>query len=212
VRKALNENPIVQVALIGLLVIVVGVLFVSRMGGDSAPPATTPSQTTATPTAAVPADTTASPAITETPAAESAGTVPSDAAAPVADDGFVAGPGLPEAVVEAYDSGSTVALLIGRKTGVDDKRLALQVLRSNALAGTVLFTVEAKEIADYSRITRGVDVDRVPALVVIKPKRLTEGPMPEATVSYGYRGFESIEQAVRDATYSGRDDLPYYPE
>ena len=75
-----------------------------------------------------------------------------------------------------------------------------------------LFIVSARGIARYSRITQGVDVERVPALIVIRPKKLADGGLPEASVSYGYRGPESIKQAVRDANYDGRRDLPSYPE
>jgi hypothetical protein len=57
-----------------------------------------------------------------------------------------------------------------------------------------------------------VDVNRVPALVVIEPKRATDGGMPEASVSYGFRSAESVLQAIRDAGYRGRKNLPSYPE
>jgi hypothetical protein len=35
--------------------------------------------------------------------------------------------------------------------------------------------------------------------------------MPEAQVSYGFRNSQSVVQAVHDALYKGRDNLPYYP-
>ena len=49
----------------------------------------------------------------------------------------------------------------------------------------------------------GVDVDRIPALVVLQPKRLTEGPTPTRRVSYGFRGPGSVEQAVEDSALQG---------
>jgi hypothetical protein len=76
---------------------------------------------------------------------------------------------------------------------------------------TSVFIVKAFDIAKYSRITQGVNVQRTPALVVVQPKHLTQGPLPTATVGYGFRGGGSIDQAVRDALYSGHDNLPYYP-
>jgi hypothetical protein len=72
-----------------------------------------------------------------------------------------------------------------------------------------VFVSRAKDIARYSRITQGVGVDRVPALVVVRPRR--ESSVPEAQVSYGFRDSQGVVQAVHDALYSGRDDLPYYP-
>jgi hypothetical protein len=55
-------------------------------------------------------------------------------------------------------------------------------------------------------------VNRVPALVVIRPKRLTGGGPPTAAVSYGFRGPDSVAQAVRDSLYKGPTNLPYYPK
>jgi hypothetical protein len=56
-----------------------------------------------------------------------------------------------------------------------------------------------------------VDLNRTPALVVVQPKRLTEGAMPVATVAYGFRGASSARQALDDALYDGPQNLPYYP-
>ncbi len=75
-----------------------------------------------------------------------------------------------------------------------------------------VFTTRASGIVDYSRITQGAEVSRVPALIVIRPKKFTDGPLPTATVSYGFRSAASVNQAVEDALYKGRSDLPYYPK
>jgi hypothetical protein len=200
-RKAINENPLVQVALIGVLALVGGFLIITRMGGgDSAEPA-------------APASSSASvaPVATEAPSQPTPSSATTEPVAPPSGE-FVAGPGLPANVADAYDSGETVVLLIVHRKGLDDRKLAEQVGRVSGVGNTELIVVEADDIADYSRIAEGVDVDRVPALVVIEPKARAEGPLPQASVSYGYRGPESIVQAVRDAQYKGRDDLPYYPE
>jgi hypothetical protein len=74
-----------------------------------------------------------------------------------------------------------------------------------------LFVTNAGNISRYARITHGVDVDRVPALIVLRPERLTKGP-PRAFLSYGFRGPESVDQAVRDALYEGPRNLPFHPK
>ena len=214
-RQALNSNPVAQAALIGLLAIGVAFMLLTRVmnrdDGAAAPPASTSSSAApsadpaaASPTDAAPTDSVASP----TPG------VPESPAVPRAEDAgsFVAGPGLPKPIVKAYTAGRPVVLLITRKAGVEDKRLRALVDHARSIGDSDVFTTNAHGIARYSRITRGVDVSRVPALVVLRPRRLNEGPVPEATVSYGFRGPESVEQAVRDALYEGRRDLPYYPE
>ena len=37
------------------------------------------------------------------------------------------------------------------------------------------------------------------------------GSVPEAQVSYGFRDSQGVVQAVHDAVYSGKDNLPYSP-
>ncbi len=73
-----------------------------------------------------------------------------------------------------------------------------------------MFVTNAGHIARYSRITQGVDVNRVPALIVLRPRHLTRG-VPKASVSYGFRGPESVDQAVRTPSTRARSNLPYYP-
>lgn len=201
-RKSLNENPIVQVALIGVLAIVVGVLLISRMGsGSSEPPASSSSSAAAIPAAS-----------TETVPAQPASSAATSSEVAAASGEFTAGPGLPAKVVDAYERGETVVLLIVHREGIDDRRLEAHIDSAAGVGEAAILVVEAEDIADYSRIAEGVDVDRVPALVVIEPRSRAEGPLPEASVSYGYRGPESVAQAVRDALYKGRDDLPYHPQ
>ena len=53
-------------------------------------------------------------------------------------------------------------------------------------------------------------MNRVPALIVLRPRHLTHGT-PTASVSYGFRGPDSVDQAVSDALYKGPRNLPYYP-
>lgn len=204
-RKAINENPIAQAAVIGLLIIGVAFLMLTRVlnrnsGGEE-------TSVTESSVAAAPVE----------PATGAATPAPAAAPAPgVATDGgavgeFVAGPGLPESVVSAYDNGQAVVLLVTRRAGVEDQRLKAMVGGARSVGNVEVFTTNAHGIARYSRIARGVDVSRVPALVVMRPRALSDG-VPQATVSYGFRGPESVEQAVRDALYQGKSDLPYYPD
>ena len=230
-RKALNENPVVQAALLGLLGIFVAFMLITRVfGGEESAPAPTsstpaPSSTTGSAStadaggvaseSAAPATESAAPPAEVTPSPEAAPTAPSAAAA--AAGRFVAGPGLPQKVVTEYAQGKAIALFIYRRKGIDDDHgrfndVLLRALRNeNVESKVAMFTINAHHIARYSRITGGVDVSRVPALVVIKPRQLTND-RPVASVSYGYRGPESLVQAVKDALYKGRDDVPYYPE
>jgi hypothetical protein len=204
VRKAINENPVAQAAVIGLLVIAVAFLLLTRVVNSSnsggSEPATDSSAATVASDATAPAPSVAAPS------------APSDVTASGAPAGeFVAGPGLPESVVSAYDDGEAVVLLVTRKAGIEDQRLKAMVGSARGVGKVAVFTTNARGIGRYSRIARGVDVSRVPALVVVRPRNLSSG-VPQATVSYGFRGPESVEQAVRDALYDGKSNLPYYPE
>jgi hypothetical protein len=242
VRKALNENPVIQAAILGVLAIFVAFMLITRvLGGEESAAPTPPSSATSgsTPTTAAPP----AGAATTTPAAPTTGAATTTPAAPTTESAapatdvpatdatasgspspaslapgqFVAGPGLPQKVVTAYAQGKAVALYIYRRKGVDDaygrfNYLFVRLLRSENLEDEVtMFTTNAHHIARYSRIAEGVDVSRVPALVVISPRDLTNNE-PVASVSYGYRGPESVVQAVEDALYKGREDVPYYPE
>ena len=218
-RERLNENPAVQAAFIGLLVLVVGYMMYSRVLNretpEPAPPVAATTDAGAAATAAAPTG-----AATPTdPAAAVDSTAATVAPAPGAPaptggggEGFTAGPGLPKDVVAAYDGDKVIVVLIVRGPGIDDQIVerASESLRSRE--DVALFVVKAADIADYSRITRGVDVNRTPALVVLRPKRLTEGPLPTASVTYGAQSAATVDQQVRDALYTGRDDLPSHPE
>lgn len=212
-RRAINENPVVQAALIGVLVIVGGLMLVMRMGGSDEPAAEAPVAAAPATDSAAAAPAAGAPATDPTAAAPATGTPAPAGAAPAGAPGtFKAGPGLPEEIVAAYDAGDAVVVLVVNERGIDDRRLKtmVQTLKSNP--GAAVFVVDVRDVADYSRITEGVDLDRTPALVVVRPKALTEGSMPSAVVSYGFRGEASVQQALEDALYKGPEDLPYYPK
>jgi hypothetical protein len=211
-REKLNENPIAQVALLAVLALVVGFLLISRMGGSSTETAAPAPTTDAT--AGTLSDGTVTPAVPATPdTAVAPAPAPAPAPVPAGPSDFKAGPGLPKDVVNAYDANKVVVLLIVNKGSVDDDKVkAIVESLKGKSSDTTLFLVESKDIADYSRIAQGVDLQQTPALVVLRPKNLTpKGSEPTATIAYGYRGPDSVVQMVQDALYKGPTDLPYYP-
>lgn len=207
-RKQINENPVVQLALIGVMVLAFGFLLATRvMGGGGSASAPPPSTSSDDPAAGATA-TGSAPQAGSTP---TAGVTPAEPAAPpTATAGFAAGRGLPKQVVTSYRRGETVVLLVHKARGLDDRavRSAVEDLRERD--EVALFVTRASGIARYSKITQGLAVDRVPALIVLRPRRSNEGA-PQASVSYGFRSPDSILQAVRDAQYEG-PTVPYHPE
>jgi hypothetical protein len=211
-REAINNNPKVQLGLLAALVLAVGLLFAPQFlqkKSDSSNTSTTSAQLSS-PAGSV--DLT----VKSTPAAPSAGaTAGSTAAVPpasqtVSPDALIPGPGLPRPVIDAWKRGDTVVLLIARGGGIDDRLVSSSVASLSGDSGVALFTARANRIARYSRITQGVGVSQVPALVVVRPKRVS-GAVPEAQVTYGFRDSQGVVQAVHDAVYSGKDNLPYSP-
>jgi hypothetical protein len=223
-RKALNDNPMVQIGVLGVLALVVGVFLITQMGksSGSATSSTTSSPTSssaASPadssaTATTPSDSTSTPpasgAPSTVPDASASATAPAAAGA-VATGQFVAGPGLPSSVVNAYKADKVVVLLVVRRGGIDDDAVKASVERTGGLPDTAVFVTNAGHVSRYSRIASGVNLDRVPALIVLRPDKLTNGT-PVATVSYGFRGPESVAQAISDMLYKGPTDMPYYPK
>lgn len=191
-REKLNENPLAQVALIGVLVVLAAVFLLKGGGGESE----SESGSEAAPETPV---ATSAPAITpagETPATGAAASPPE-------------APPPPKVVTAAFDSGQTVVLLIVREGGIDDRMVRADSAALAAVPGVALFIVPARKIARYASITEGVGVNRVPALVVLRPKALSHG-VPTASVSYGYQRAQSVVQQVKDARYRGRT-LSYHP-
>lgn len=210
-RNAINNNPMVQIGLIAVLLLLVGIMLVPQFmkKKDSGSNTSTTSAHLSTPAGSVdlnvqvtPSSSAPSPSSVPAAGASTAGTVSPDALVP--------GPGLPRPVISAWRHGEAVALLVVRPAGIDDRLVRGSVESLSARPGVAVFVVRADRIARYSRITQGVGVNRVPALVVVRPKRLS-GSVPEAQVSYGFRNSQSVVQAVQDALYSGKDDLPYSP-
>jgi hypothetical protein len=219
VRKALNENPVVQIAVLAALAIVVAFFLLTRVMGksdESTSATTTPTTATGAPAAPAPTGTATTPGAASGAAPSTAAPPSTAPVAPAAGASgavsakFVAGPGLPKPVVSAYDDGKAIVLLVIRHRGIDDTAVRASVERLRGRSDLAVFVTRAGHIARYARITEGVDVNRVPALIVVRPRRLNNG-VPKATVSYGFRSADSVQQAVRDALYKGPTNLPYYP-
>ena len=70
------------------------------------------------------------------------------------------------------------------------------------MPNVALFVVPASQIYRYAAIALGVEVSRVPALVVMRPRNLSGGT-PQASVTYGFHTAQGVVQAVRDAEYNG---------
>jgi hypothetical protein len=204
VREAINNNPIAQVAVLGGLALLVGLFMMMNMKKGSSDSASTDSSTA-----------TSSPATTSPPAAGATGATGSAPAAPptsgsVSPDALVPGPGLPRPVITAWKRGDTVVLLVVRPHGIDDRLVRNSVRSLSGDSGVAVFVSRADKVARYSRITQGVALSQAPALLVVRPKRVS-GSVPEAQVSYGFRDSQGVVQAVHDAVYSGKDNLPYSP-
>jgi hypothetical protein len=210
-REALNNNPMVQLATVGVLILIAGFFFMTNMKGSSSSSSSTgtPSAATATPAAGATSGTAPSGAAASTPSA-GVSAAPSVGGAAVSAEALIPGPGLPRPVVQAWKGGDAIVLLIVRGGGIDDRLVRGSVEQLSGDPGTAVFVARAKQVARYSRITQGVGVTRVPALVVVRPRK-ESGATPQGQVSYGFRNSQSVVQAVRDALYSGKDNLPYSP-
>lgn len=193
-REKLNDNPMAQVALVGVLLVVAAVFLLSRMGGGS-------EEEEGGESAA------ASAAVASVAAELEAGGQPIQLPAPGSGPGSPPAP--PRAVVDAFDAGDTVALLFVRDGGIDDRLAKAALSRLESMRDVATFVVPSHQLARYVSIAQGVDLNRVPALVVIRPKRFSKG-VDAASVHYGFQSAESVVQAVVDARYHG-GTLAYHP-
>jgi hypothetical protein len=193
-REKLNDNPMAQVALVGVLLVLAAVFLLGKMGGGSEEEEG--------------GESAAGQAAVAAAAAElEAGSQP--LSLPPPGSGLGAPPAPPQPVLAAFEAGETVAILFVRDGGIDDRLVADAVHRLESVGGVATFVVPAHQLARYVSIAQGVDLSRVPALVVIRPKRLNDGHDP-ASVHYGFQSAQSIVQAVVDARYHG-GTLPYHP-
>lgn len=206
-REKLNDSPIVQVALVAVLVVVGLVLFMRVSGGEEEGEEPGAGPTVATVNGAT--------ATGDTPGEAVEGAIANlEAGASAAPSGeipsSVPAPPPPKDLTAAYDAGKTVVLLIVHDGGIDDRLTEVAAERLAAMPEVALIHVPVRQIARYAAVTVGLDVNRVPALVVMRPKRLSDG-IPQASVEYGFQTPESVVQAVRDASYAGPEET-YHPD
>jgi hypothetical protein len=195
-RDQLNNNPVVQMAVVAVLLLAGGFFFISTMGGGGEEEAG--GEASAAPITAEGALEAAPQGTAE--AVE--GGVVSAANPPTLTEP-------PAAVVQAWEAGETVVLLFIRDGGIDDRLVRETTGTLSGLSDVKVFVVPAARIARYSAVTGGVGVERVPALVVLSPKKASGG-VPTASVRYGFQSHESVVQAVVDAGYRG-PTLDYHP-
>lgn len=193
-REKLNENPMAQIALVGVLLVVAAVFLLGKMGGGSEEEAEGGSAAADAAVAAVASEL-------------EAGQQPLRLPAPGTGPGAVPAP--PRAVVDAVDAGEIVAILFVRDGGIDDRLVTEAVGKLDAIGGVATFVVPTHQLFRYVSIAQGVDLSRVPALVVIRPENLSHSYDP-ASVQYGFQSAQSVVQAVVDARYHG-GTLPYHP-
>jgi hypothetical protein len=189
-REQLNSNPLAQLAVVGVLLVAVGFFVLSSGGGEEEGEAGT---STTEPTLGV-----TSP--TEEGTATSVGLPPPST---------LDAPPLPRHVLRAYKADRTVALLFVREGGIDDRLVKRTTQDVASFPDVSLFVVPASRISRYAEVSEGVGVQRVPALVVIAPKRLKQS-VPTASVSYGFQSRQSVKQAIIDAGYKG-PTVDYHP-
>lgn len=209
-RQKLNENPKAQVGVVIALIIAAAFMFLKSSGGGEAEESAPTEATVAVAgTSAVGTATGATPGEAVEGAVESAVETAGETGVVSAVPTSVPAPPPPAPITAAYDAGRTVVLLIVHDGGIDDALVRQASARLESRPDVALFTVPAAQIARYAAITVGLDVNRVPALVVMRPKRLSGGT-PQASVDYGFQTAGGIEQAVQDAAYDGRE-LTYHP-
>lgn len=227
-REKLNSNPIAQVGVIAVLVALAAYMLLGSGGKESEGSTAATTTTTAASTTPASGETSTAAATTGTAASGEAvaGVTEASATLPTS----LPTPPLPHAVAAAYKANKIVVLLIVRDGGIDDRytkvsssvyskisnlspaslSLALQREQKRVFPHVALFVVPAKRISRYAAITVGVNVQSVPALIVVRPRHLNGHAAPQASVSYGFQTPLDVVQAVREATYRG-PETTYHP-
>jgi hypothetical protein len=204
VRDKLNDNPMAQLALIGLLLVAGVFILLKPGGGGESEEASSSAEVTATVNGATATGSTPGEAVEGAvenleEGATGTGGVPTSIPVPPPPPRFSA----------AYDAGKTVVLLVVHDGGIDDAYTTAASAALVSVPATALFVVSAAKVSRYAAVTVGLDLSQVPALVILKPQRLSHG-VPQATVEYGFQTPQSVIQAVRDASYKG-PEATYHP-
>jgi hypothetical protein len=208
VRDKLNDNPAAQVGLIAILAVLAAFMLLKPGGGEEVEEAPTEATVAITGTEASGTATGASAGEAVESAVE--GAIEAATAEVSALPAAIPAPPMPAPVAAAYDAGRTVVLLVVHDGGIDDRLVKGSVSGLASFPEVALFVVPAKQIARYAAITLGLDVQQVPALVVMRPRRLSDD-VPQASVDYGFQTSQSIVQAVVDASYKG-PETTYHPD
>ncbi|MGV1049231.1 MAG: hypothetical protein ACOYD4_12000 [Solirubrobacterales bacterium] len=208
-RERLNENPIAQLALIGVLLVVGVIVLLKPTGESEAGEESSAGEVTATVNGATATGATPGEAVEGAVESLEEGAASAGARAAGAVPASVPAPPPPAPLTAAYDAGKTVVLLVVHDGGIDDALTEAAAAGLESMPNVALFVVPAAKVARYAAVTIGLDVSQVPALVVMRPKRLSHG-IPQATVQYGFQTPQSIVQAVHDAAYKG-PEAAYHP-
>lgn len=225
-REKLNGNPVLQVAVIGVLLVGAGFFFLS-MGGEEEEGGGEAGTTEATATAAggaTPGEAVEGAVEAASPQAGAATPVPADVPPPpwstlLADLRTAVRSDRPVAILlvrggnelEDYTDRASARIACcvnpnSRNFRIDDQLLHAALRRLNVQ----LFVAGAQQVSHFAAITTPLGVDRVPALIVLKPDSPNDGGLVQGTVKYGHLTPENIVQAVIDAGYKGRT-LDYHP-
>jgi hypothetical protein len=189
-REKLNESKAAQAGLVVVLLLVVAFFLMKKGGGESEETAAAPEEGVVTET--LPVAETSAGGMGELPTA-----VP-DAKAP------------PHAFRAAYAADQPVVLLIVHDGGIDDEYTEESLREVASVEHVATFVVPAKKISEYASVTVGLNINQVPAMVVLRPRNLSGGT-PQGTVLYGFQTTESVYQAIRDAVYKGPERSTYHP-
>jgi hypothetical protein len=208
-REALNENPLVQLGVVGVLLVVVAVFLMSSGGGGGEEEEGESATATTTATATTPDGGSVSVTAEVEATAPAGGAGSLSAALSPQDAPQIAAPPLPHPVLRAWRANQTLVVLFVRDGGIDDRLVRSATVGLAGFRDAAVFIVPAKRIARYAALAEGVGVDRVPALVVVTPRHLKK-TIPTASVSYGFQSPQSVAQAVIDAGYRGKT-LDYHP-
>jgi hypothetical protein len=135
-REKLNDNPVAQVVLIGVLLLV-GVVFFMSSGGEKGGEESESGEVAAS----------AESESTEAPAGLSA------ALAMVSQASAAHAKPLPAPVVSAWNADKTVVLLFVHDGGIDDRLVKAATARLRFLPEAATFVVPAGQISRYAAVT-----------------------------------------------------------
>jgi hypothetical protein len=198
-RERINSDPKLQIGIGAVMLLLVAFVFLGKGGGSE-------EAATEEPTAA----------ISETGVVEE-GIVPEagSEASLTSLSAAVPAPPMPPKVKSAYEHGKVVTVLFVHDGGIDDRlvekytKLLHDLIAPAARHKVVFFVVPAKKIANWGAITLGLGIQRVPAFVVLRPKKLS-GATPQGSVLYGYQTPPTIAQEISDSVYRG-PEAAYHP-